>query len=79
MTVFRSYNLNCTRCSYGFCDNGETHYDTEEEVKESALRKGWYVDVKVQNGSFWDFCPKCVDKNKVRHDDTRKVTKTNLF
>ncbi len=30
-----------------------------ESLKEEASESGWHCDVRVPNGSDWDFCPRC--------------------
>ena len=55
MTIQTSYWVRCTACN-----NEESRLEeSPEDAKESAMIDGFCVDVRVPNGSLWDFCPKC--------------------
>lgn len=54
------YYIACTQCNSTHAPYG----GTPEEAKEQAQTLGWEVDIEVPNGSLWDFCPRCVKKNK---------------
>lgn len=52
--------LVCTNCNNQFIDR-DKGWDCAEEaktVRAVAKTHGWRY-VKVANGSFWDFCPRC--------------------
>jgi len=51
--------LVCTQCNNQFHD-GETFpvFETVRELRAYAKECGW-VYWKVQNGTMWDFCPRC--------------------
>jgi hypothetical protein len=60
MCVRTSYYMACTNCNNQFCDpQYGAFFGSEEEVKEQAKSRGWRVDEPVENGSKWDFCPRC--------------------
>jgi len=57
--VYKIAILHCDQCSreYG---------DTDEEIKALrfyAKRDGW-IYKKMENGSYWDLCPKCAKEEK---------------
>ena len=54
MTVHNCYILHCTQCNQEFNELGES----PEEVREFAINHGWKINIKVENGSYWDFCPR---------------------
>jgi hypothetical protein len=53
------YYLVCTSCNNQFISPDGDHYgETGREVLELARAQGW-VRRRVENGSMWDFCPRC--------------------
>lgn len=51
--------MDCTNCNRRqFEEDGES----EEELIDLAIAAGWVVK-QVENGSIWEFCPKCVELN----------------
>ncbi len=46
--------LYCTQCGKEY----EEQDDSILELQLSAKKKGWTYE-RVENGSYWDFCPKC--------------------
>lgn len=66
MSVRVSYYLVCDNCNNQIWANGGFVYgETEADLKEEA---GASVhNLRVKNGSFWDFCQKCYDR-KVMED-----------
>tara|TARA_Y100001960_G_scaffold332700_1_gene434290 strand:- start:16552 stop:16971 length:420 start_codon:yes stop_codon:yes gene_type:complete len=59
MTIHTCYQLHCTQCSRQFNYDGQTFFESTEEVIEFSKEKNWACNVKVRNGSFWDFCNQC--------------------
>lgn len=60
MCIRTSYYMACTNCNNQFVDpqyGGQ--FGSEDEVKGQAKARGWRVDEPVENGSTWDFCPRC--------------------
>jgi len=57
MSVYKHYILSCTNCGIQLEEAGESI----TEVREFGRDNGW-IFKKVQNGSYWDLCPKCKDK-----------------
>lgn len=57
MTVHARFTLACTRCGRQHEDDGESI----AEARELGRNCGW-IYKKVQNGSYWDFCPRCQKK-----------------
>jgi Fe2+ or Zn2+ uptake regulation protein len=59
MTISLFVRLYCTRCG--------KQYNEEDEfanlLRETASENGWKY-IKVENGSFWDFCPSCYEGYK---------------
>ena len=51
--------LHCTQCSREYHERDES----VRALRSYAKKEGW-VYKKVENGSYWDFCPKCVERNK---------------
>ena len=49
------YRLTCDKCRNVENNDG---YDNEAELLKNSEKAGWTFR-KVQNGSIWDFCPKC--------------------
>ena len=60
------------RCSY--CDRVEykESFDDVNDLLEYAAKDGW-VRKKVENGSEWDFCPKCVALEREEVRENRKL------
>lgn len=56
MTSIKIY-LRCDECGREYKENEED----EEYLRAYAREDGWVYE-KVENGSFWDFCPKCRNK-----------------
>lgn len=53
--------LACTRCNNQFYSETENRFITTETARELldiAKSEGWRR-AKVQNGTMWDFCPRC--------------------
>lgn len=54
-----SYRITCTRCNKReHCDGGETAF----EALIAAKKVGWHV-ARVKNGSIWEYCPECWDRD----------------
>ncbi len=51
--------LSCTQCGNEFYEES----DHATHLRCEAKKSGWQYK-KVPNGSFWDFCPQCVNDNK---------------
>ena len=65
MAVHEQWYLTCNCCGNQFVgSDGECYGETGDEVKGIATDEGWLCDVRVPNGSDWDFCPKCKHKAK---------------
>jgi hypothetical protein len=59
MSLLRLFYLVCCDCSDQFTSRTGDHYaESGKEVREQAKSEGWLY-VKVENGSFWDICPRC--------------------
>lgn len=60
MSIFTRYTLRCTNC-----DRVEykESFDDIGDLLEYSKRDGW-IRKKVENGSTWDFCPKCIKEEK---------------
>jgi hypothetical protein len=58
MIVIR-YQLYCNNCGKEYKES----FDDEKDLLEYSALNGW-VRKKVENGSEWDFCPKCKEKRK---------------
>jgi len=55
MTISATFSVHCTSCG---------SWAGEEESKRGALKEAkrqGFRRVKVENGSYWDFCPKCYE------------------
>lgn len=64
MCVRTCYYLVCTNCNNQFIDRQYgSYFGSEEEAKEQAKTRGWKIDQRVENGSLWDFCPRCQKEN----------------
>lgn len=60
MCIRTIYYLVCTDCNNQFVDpKWGAHFGSEEEITPLAIAQGWHLAVMVENGSFWDFCPRC--------------------
>ena len=57
MSVYKACFLYCSVCARQFGEPDESARD----VRASAKEAGW-VYVKVANGSYWDKCSECKDK-----------------
>jgi len=60
MTVHVKYWLYCTDCGKEY---NEPSDESADEVRMWASGDDWTY-VKVQNGSYWDFCPRCTYNHK---------------
>jgi hypothetical protein len=60
MCVRACYYMACTSCGSQFRDpESGAYFESQEDVKEAAQTRNWQTDVRVKNGSLWDFCPRC--------------------
>ncbi len=59
--IVKTYYLHCTQCGKEFKEND----DSITFIRGLAKENGWEYK-KVPNGSFWDFCPRCIEYNKNR-------------
>lgn len=56
--------LACTQCNDQFIDrDGEFTAETARAVRSLARAKGW-IYCKVPNGSYWDICRRCQEREK---------------
>lgn len=59
MSLHKIYYVTCTDCSNQFTSKtGDHHGETPKEVRDQAKVEGWKY-TRVQNGSYWDLCPRC--------------------
>lgn len=61
MSAERNYDLTCDSCRNQFYDETEGYFPTAESariIRQHAKECGW-TRKRVENGSLWDFCPKC--------------------
>lgn len=64
-----AYNCWFIRCQGSRCSKESNIADTRKEAFEEAKEMG-FVRVKVENGSYWDFCHECHIKYIVeRHNN----------
>jgi hypothetical protein len=69
MTIRQSFYLVCSDCNNQFVDSKYGgQFCSPEEAKETAMKRGWKIDVLVPNGSLWDFCPRCAKENPASDD-----------
>lgn len=54
MTVIKYYRLYCNECGEQYCEID----DKIQSLRTYAKFDGWKY-IKVLNGSYWDFCPRC--------------------
>jgi hypothetical protein len=59
MTIHKVLQMHCTSCNRGLIHCDQISFEDEEELFECAAAEKWATQIKVQNGSNWDFCPKC--------------------
>lgn len=59
--IYSRFILRCTQCDREY--KKSLDFDDVNDLLEYAAKDGW-VREKVENGSEWDFCPKCVEYNK---------------
>jgi hypothetical protein len=63
MAVHEQFYLTCDCCANQYIGSGGDNYgETADEVRGIAVDDGWLCDVKVENGSYWDYCNKCKHK-----------------
>lgn len=63
MCIFTRYTLRCTNC-------GREYYESMDNIDDLLLyssENGW-VRKRVENGSEWDFCPKCIEIENERRN-----------
>jgi len=64
MSIFTNYTLRCTNCNRV---EYKESFDNIDDLLYYSAKDGW-IRKKVENGSEWDFCPKCaneeINKNK---------------
>ena len=53
MTLSITYSVHCNQCSAWTAET-----DSAKDARNEAKREGWR-HVRVPNGSYWDFCPRC--------------------
>ena len=68
--IHKRYRLTCTNCGREYKEFGES----AREVRAYARQYRWLY-IKVPNGSYWDICPVCRDKEEFRDvgDKNRKM------
>ena len=59
--ILTFYRLYCTECGREY----KEPFDDKDDLLFYASQNGW-IRKKVENGSEWDFCPKCVEKLKLK-------------
>ena len=59
VSAYSVYRLSCTRCGSNYPEQDENLRD----LRRYAKQNGW-VYKKVENGSMWDFCPRCQQREK---------------
>lgn len=64
--VIKRYKLYCTECGREY---QKEEFDTIDDLIK-YYPKDW-LRKKVENGSIWDFCPKCVEYNKTEENESR--------
>jgi len=55
------YKLYCTKCGREYKES----FDDIDDVLKYSSKDGW-IRKTVENGSDWDFCPKCIEENKLK-------------
>ena len=55
--IYPRFILRCTQCSREYKDS--LAFDDVNDLLEYAAKDGWVRKI-VENGSEWDFCPRCV-------------------
>jgi len=58
--IINRYHLYCTNCGREYREAFESEKDV---LKYYPSKDGW-VREKVENGSEWDFCPKCKEEKE---------------
>ncbi len=64
MTISPFVRLYCTRCRKEYKEEDEF----ANNLRAMASNDGWKY-IKVANGSFWDFCPKCYEYHEKEMND----------
>jgi len=59
--IHTSYRITCDRCNRREYSEGD---EEQGEMLLSAHEQGWRSKL-VENGSTWDFCPRCVEIEKI--------------
>ena len=63
MATHEQYYLTCNCCGNQYIgSDGESVAETADEIQEIAQDDGWIINIRVPNGSYWDFCPMCKHK-----------------
>jgi hypothetical protein len=65
MTLLKFYHLYCTCCGREYKNEV---FESPEEAEEIATNNGWKW-IKVENGSIWQYCPKCLEQNRHISDE----------
>ena len=55
--IVKIYKLYCTNCGREYKES----FDDEKDLLKYSELNGW-IRKKVENGSEWDFCPKCKEE-----------------
>lgn len=76
MCIYAAYYLHCTQCRREFNYNGQTFFESPEEVAELANEQGWGCHVRVRNGSDWDFCTECYPNHQFLEKQLEREEKT---
>jgi hypothetical protein len=63
MTIHKVLQMNCTSCSKELMHKYQLSFEDEKEMFECAELENWKPQILVQNGSKWDFCPKCYESH----------------
>ena len=58
--IHEIFRLTRDECSREFGGN----HETKKDLKKYSSEEGW-INKKVENESYWDFCPKCAVKNDI--------------
>jgi len=67
MTVHVIYKLYCTSCGKEY---NEASDESADQVRGWAFGDDWKY-IRVENGSMWDFCPRCYKERNMKMIKTR--------
>lgn len=63
--IRQDFYLVCDVCNNQYYSNRLNEYptgETIEEVREEALKDGWKLQLRVQNGALWDIESGCFER-----------------